>query len=66
MSSADALTMMANPLQDLKRFKKTNVHTDFFSSNKSNPSVYNKLLVSVIKANQALRMPITEIQIKRA
>lgn len=65
MSSVDALTMMANPLQDLKRFK-TNVHIDFFSRNKSNPSVYNKLLVSVIKANQALRMPITEIQIKRA
>lgn len=44
--------MMAKPLQDLKRFK-TNVHTDFFSRNKSNASVYNKLLTSIIKSKSS-------------
>lgn len=46
--------MMANPLQDLKRFK-TNVHTDFFSRNKSNASDYNKLLISVIKSKSSTK-----------
>lgn len=62
--STDALTMMANLIQGL-RFQE-GFHLDIFGRNKSNESVYNRHPISIIKANQAIRMDIIQFQINRA
>lgn len=39
---------------------------EFLRRNSNNASVYSKLFISIVKANKALRIPITEFQIERA